>query len=293
MRLLNTIRFIAGHPLSRNRRLRNLARFAKWQIGSRLVPGPVAIDFVNDARLLVSVGMTGATGNVYVGLHEFEEMAFLLHFLRADDLFVDVGANIGSYTILAGAGVGARCIAFEPDPAAFTWMRRNIDLNGVNLRADARQSAVGSHAGKITFSTGQDTINHVLPDRELQPGALATQTVPMTTLDEALSAASPAMIKIDVEGYETEVIRRRGDARSPAASLRYHGADRRRARYGFGGHSAAPCANSFEMFSYEPFRRALNPTVPARQTTRSTCATRTSSGGLRTAPRFVVQGLSI
>jgi hypothetical protein len=37
-----------------------------------------------------------ATGNLYVGLHEFEEMAFLLHFLRRGDLFADVGANVGS-----------------------------------------------------------------------------------------------------------------------------------------------------------------------------------------------------
>jgi hypothetical protein len=56
-------------------------------------------------------GMTGATGNLYVGLHEFEEMAFLLHFLRPGDLFADVGANVGSYTILAAVAVerGTHC----------------------------------------------------------------------------------------------------------------------------------------------------------------------------------------
>ena len=41
-------------------------------------------------------GMTGASGNIYFGLHEFEEMGFLLHFLREEDLFIDIGAYIGS-----------------------------------------------------------------------------------------------------------------------------------------------------------------------------------------------------
>ena len=49
-----------------------------------------------------AAGMTGATGNVYCGLHEFEDMALVLHALRPRDLFVDVGANVGSYTVLGG-----------------------------------------------------------------------------------------------------------------------------------------------------------------------------------------------
>ena len=57
--------------------------------------------------------MYGATGNIYCGLHDFEEMSFLMHFLRAGDVFADVGVNVGAYSMLA-ASVGARAIAFEP-----------------------------------------------------------------------------------------------------------------------------------------------------------------------------------
>ncbi len=58
--------------------------------------------------------MTGATGNIYAGLHEFDDMAFFLHLLRPEDMFADVGSNIGSYTILASGVVGAKSVAFEP-----------------------------------------------------------------------------------------------------------------------------------------------------------------------------------
>jgi len=48
---------------------------------------------VNGSKFLVKTGETGLTGNIYTGLHEFPDMGFLLHFLRAEDLFVDIGAN--------------------------------------------------------------------------------------------------------------------------------------------------------------------------------------------------------
>ena len=82
MSILNTLSFLLNHPLSQGRKLATLRRFAAWQIGARLVPGPVACPFANGSSLLVRPGMTGATGNLYVGLHEFADMAFVLHVLR-------------------------------------------------------------------------------------------------------------------------------------------------------------------------------------------------------------------
>ena len=64
-------------------------------------------------------GETGLTGNLYAGLHEFADMAFVMHALRPTDLFVDIGANAGSYTILACAVAKARGCAFEPLPSTY------------------------------------------------------------------------------------------------------------------------------------------------------------------------------
>ncbi len=74
--------------------------------------------------------MNGATGNFYTGLHEFEDMSFVLHALRSTDVFVDVGANIGSYTVLAAAVVGAQCIAFEPILETYGHLLQNVNLDG-------------------------------------------------------------------------------------------------------------------------------------------------------------------
>ena len=59
------------------------------------------------------------TGNIYCGLAKFADMAFVLHVLRAGDLFVDIGANAGAYTLLASSVTGAKTTCFEPAPATY------------------------------------------------------------------------------------------------------------------------------------------------------------------------------
>src|SRR6476469_5615627 len=101
--------FLSDHPLTRDHRAAAFARVCRWQIESRL-RDEVIVPWIGSIRLAVRRGMTGATGNVYAGLHEFADMAFTLHFLRPNDLFLDVGANIGSYTLLASGVCKARAI---------------------------------------------------------------------------------------------------------------------------------------------------------------------------------------
>lgn len=199
--MLQTLKFILNHPLNRGRPISALARYASWQISSRL-QGEIVVDWIEGTKLVARNGMTGATGNIYCGLHEYADMSFVLHLLRPGDLFVDVGANIGSYTVLASGVCGARSIAIEPDEGTVRHLQRNIAENGINKLVKVRQTAVGDSSGSISFTVGKDTTNQVA-----QPGDLNIQTVPLTRLDEILQGASPTLIKFDVEGYETQALR--------------------------------------------------------------------------------------
>ncbi|MBI1284717.1 MAG: FkbM family methyltransferase [Thiobacillus sp.] len=203
MSLLDTYRFIASHPLTRDRKLDAIGRWLRWQVGSRLLGWPVAVSFVGDTRLLVKPGMTGATGNIYCGLHEFEDMGFVLHFLRPGDLFVDVGANVGSYTVLACA-TGASAISFEPVPATFDALLDNLHLNRLEALVEPRNQAVGRSHGELEMIADQDTTNQALRSGDRYAGK--TLRVPLHTLDDALQGRMPKLIKIDVEGFETEVL---------------------------------------------------------------------------------------
>ena len=88
MRLSQTPCFIVGHPMNRGEPVAALARFVSWQIRSRL-QYEVVVDWIDGAKLAVRREMTGATGNIYYGMHEYVDtlpVERLHHPLRAECL---------------------------------------------------------------------------------------------------------------------------------------------------------------------------------------------------------------
>lgn len=199
--MLSTITFLSRHPLTRANPAAAVLRFAAWQIGSRVVAEHTH-NWIDGAKLVVRNGMTGATGNIYCGLHEFADMGFVLHCLRADDLFLDIGANIGSYTVLASAVCKSRTIAFEPDPGTAAHFRRNVAANAMADRVTLHETALGRTDGVVTFTAGLDTTNRVVDVRSSQP----TRSVPVRPLDSIEGVEQAVLMKLDVEGYEAEVL---------------------------------------------------------------------------------------
>ena len=188
--------FFARHELTRDDRLGAWVRFASWQFRSRL-QNELVVPWIGGQRLLVRRGMMGATGNIYAGLHEFPEMMLLLHLLQAGDVFLDVGANVGSYAVLASGVCHARTIAFEPDPITAAALRRNVAINDLDELVTVYEAAVGNVESMVPFTVGLDTVNKVA-----QPGETGTRIVRQCRLDDVASADNPIMVKIDIEGYE-------------------------------------------------------------------------------------------
>ena len=100
--VIDLARFFASHPLTHTSPIKAWQRWLSWQIKSRL-RDEVIVPWIGGQLLAVRRGMTGATGNVYAGLHEFADMMFLLHFLRERDLFLDIGANVGTQPLTCTA----------------------------------------------------------------------------------------------------------------------------------------------------------------------------------------------
>ena len=254
---LNTLKFIVNHPLNREHKLEAIIRFLKWQIGSRLVPGAVVFDWINGTKFLVRTGETGLTGNIYTGLHEFADMAFLLHFLRPNDLFVDVGANVGSYTLLACGVVGAKGYAFEPVPTTYYRLVENIRLNHLEQKVKCINKGVGAQQGVMTFTADSDTTNHVVLDDEYSGN---TVDVAVTTLDNELRDDFPTLLKIDVEGYETPVLEGAHAILKKetlyAVIMELNGSGQ---RYGFDESKILRLMfdYGFKSYSYDPFERIL------------------------------------
>lgn len=76
-------------------------------------------------------GEHGLTGNIYVALHEYSDLGFLLDALNEGDTFIDVCTNSGSFTILASAVVGANSIAVDPVQSIYFRLKNNVVLNQI------------------------------------------------------------------------------------------------------------------------------------------------------------------
>ena len=197
------ISMLTRHPLSGFFGIPSIFRFLKWQIHSRVVRRGLIHNWIGNSKFFVSNGETGLTGNIYVGLHEFRDMGFLLHFLRPQDFFIDIGSNSGSYTILASGVVGAKTLAIEPVPETFKRLLANIRLNELNELVLAKNIGISSKQGTLQVTVNSDTTNHLV----FAETGEDTVSVNVNSLDEVCVGFSPILLKIDVEGWESEVLK--------------------------------------------------------------------------------------
>jgi FkbM family methyltransferase len=199
--IANLAHVFSTHPLTRDAPWKAWLRFIVWQIRSR-IKDEVVFPWIEGQRLAVRHGMTGVTGNIYMGLHEFCDMMLPLHFLREGDLFLDIGSNIGSYTVLASGIRRATTWAFEPDLETVRALKRNIELNDIQDRVAVHELALGDNDGELSFTCGLNTMNRVATNQEAN-----VRTACVRRLDSIVGANWPLMIKMDVEGFEEHVVR--------------------------------------------------------------------------------------
>ncbi len=200
--LIAIIHFIMRHPLNAENKIKALIKFIKWQLGIRLLNGKILTPWVDNSSFICGLGETGMTGNYYTGLIEYEDMGFLLHTLQSDEIFVDIGANVGAYTILASKVIGSQSIAFEPLPETIDRLRDQIQINRIDSRVDIRNKGVGDKKCQLFFTNNNDTTNKVSPAGNINNSTI----VEVTTLDIELDNNSKYFLKIDVEGFEFNVI---------------------------------------------------------------------------------------
>ncbi|NIJ13375.1 FkbM family methyltransferase [Saccharomonospora amisosensis] len=152
----------------------------------------------DNARMWVDLHFTSAASVVYANPPDWNEMQAWKKWLRPGDLFVDVGANVGVYSLWA-AQLGAKVYSLEPSPEAFDKLEENVALNDFAVKP--MQYALADRPGKMLISKGQGTVNHLLRD----PNA-GGEEVLVDTLDNVLGDQRAAGVKIDVEGAERLVL---------------------------------------------------------------------------------------
>jgi FkbM family methyltransferase len=196
------------HSLPRRavRRLRKIFVDWRWRY-----LGYDYISVLDDVHLRVYAD--GRLGHLLrYGDFEVSEQAFLKRILRPGDVFVDAGANIGLYSLLAGRLVGpsGSVLAFEPCAATFERLRENVRRSGMP-QISCHRIALSNIAGPATLSvsrSGFDAWNSlagILADGEFTSESVMTITWDAFWAQQTLQKRVTVM-KIDVEGWEVPVL---------------------------------------------------------------------------------------
>lgn len=145
-----------------------------------------------------------------LGTNEYPVQQALARYLKPGDTFYDIGANIGFFTVIGARLVGStgRVYAFEPVPENAASLQRNADLNQfhhVTVFGKAVSRSQGKGELLLTHHPGGATLSIADHPPDMK-GTIAIDLVSIDHLIAQQKLAPPAVVKIDVEGAELDVL---------------------------------------------------------------------------------------
>jgi FkbM family methyltransferase len=176
-------------------------------VKSQWIAVEVMDDFVQWVNLTDNYVSRGCMSDNY----EPNETAFLKSRVKEGDVILDIGANIGWFTLLACkmAGPKGKVHSFEPRPDTSRMLQRTISMNKLEDRVTLWQAALSDETGELHLNWGKNTDNpggSFVSRDNLDSSGYEQATVMARRLDDLLPEADPDFIKIDVEGAEPMVI---------------------------------------------------------------------------------------
>lgn len=176
-----------------------------FQLFKRLTGATVSKRIFNGQRIFLFPNCNVSTFFVYTDIPDKKEIGLLRSVIAKDDVFLDIGSNVGSYSICL-MDLCNQAIAFEPHPFTARRCKMNFLLNGRDA-SSVQQLALSNQIGKTFFSDigHSSTVNSITKDA-------SGISVDMMTLDgfmhgrPDLSPDRGYVLKIDVEGFENEVL---------------------------------------------------------------------------------------
>lgn len=164
-----------------------------------IIVGHTAPEFITVFGYKMFLDKSDMTGHSITLDSENEERKILKKLIREGDTVIDVGANIGFYTLFFCSLVGktGKVISFEPEPKNFALLKKTITANKFE-NVSIYQKAVGSKNSKIKMMLSDDIGQHQISNSE-------GLEVDCIRLDDYVNSAN--FVKLDAEGYEIEILK--------------------------------------------------------------------------------------
>jgi FkbM family methyltransferase len=187
----------------------SLIRYLIWWLRKKSNFFPVKIGVGNSLILIKNkkVAEQGGAKLFSCGIYDYDNIMLIKEFLNqaSKGIFFDVGANIGVYSILVSENPNNLIYSFEPHPVTFANLDENISVNK-RYNIFAHQVAIGSEQKKVGFTNDDfSSLNKIISGQNFENSI----TVNQISLEQFIidNNVLPDVIKIDVEGYEVEVLK--------------------------------------------------------------------------------------
>lgn len=137
-----------------------------------------------------------------------QEMKALRSAVADGGVFLDIGANIGYYALMAAHFGASRVLAFEPNPLVSSRLDFNIAANGLERQVQAMKIALGAQTATMTMRVSERDMggSHIAQEGEVSGVAIAVQVEPLESVLREARIERIDALKIDVEGMEDRVL---------------------------------------------------------------------------------------
>ncbi|MDX1459938.1 MAG: FkbM family methyltransferase [Xanthomonadales bacterium] len=188
------------------------------KLRTRWLTAPIRKGPLKGKRWIVASGL-----NFIRGRYEIFKTEAFVNNIRTGDIVYDIGGHVGYYSVLCAtlAGEGGRVYVFEPRPMNIAYIRRHLELNGVE-NVELIEAALSDQAGQAQFDISSGTgTGHLAND-----GGLSVRTMVLDEMIDGKRYPYPDFLKMDIEGGEIRALngaRRVVEQARPRMLLATHG----------------------------------------------------------------------
>ena len=198
---INTIVLILNN--NHINKFRSIYKHLQWQLRKLFNLFPYQQKF-SESLIIAENKYNGVSALINcMGIYDYNNMNLIKLLLKQGGIFFDIGANIGSYTLIASEQANANVYSFEAHPGTFLSLKKNIILNNRD-NVKAFNIAVSETDGNVFFSNlVQTPINHIMNNNV--KNCISVDSIRLDTFIKK-NNVMPEYVKIDVEGFEYNVL---------------------------------------------------------------------------------------
>jgi len=163
---------------------------------------------VGKAKIFINPNDPVVSGALTFGVYENQEISLMQQMCRPGMTMIDVGANVGLYTAIAGLGLGesGRVFAFEPEPESFECLQKTVNENGLTNVTVVQAAAAAENSKTKLYTSSLNRGDHRMYRNEHSDGSVEIDTLKLDDYLENKLVKGVDVIKIDVQGFEGHVI---------------------------------------------------------------------------------------